>query len=549
MIVCLSLFVFYLLPAITSADQSIQCCSSLSCSSGGKCCAGGCGDTLGNCHTNNCGSNQEASCASNYVGVCTWYACYAEGTDVCTTLQHLKCVDSSCQLADNVGQNDPNTCSSNADCGSIPPLTHSACVGTSCQSVSGGGANTCASNADCVTPPPSCTSDSQCDDNNSCTNDSCVSGSCIHQDAPTTTSCDNYNNPCYVSGHCASGAGGPSCLPDMAKCTLNPPPSKCQSCSCDSSGNLSYPNKPDNTSCDPPHGGTYSCGMTGACFGGSCQVTNNPCEDNNSCTTDVCNTNTNACVHTNNCSPTCTDSCPSGDYSGDCTDSTCCASNQGSACNRNACGGTGVYGCDGTTCSAAAPACNSPHISFSPSSSLSFNSTPNVAPAGKTLTISNSGATSFSWTGSTNQSWCHISSTSGTVSGGGSQNITVTVDGLASASTYNCTITVLSSGADNSPQTVSVIYTVGSGSVSFTVSPTSFVFNGKYGNPAPVGQNLRITNTGTAVLNWTGLTDQSWCHLSPLFGMVTVGSYQDTMVTVDIPFGIGDYPCAITISY
>ena len=102
------------------------------------------------------------------------------------------------------------------------------------------------------------------------------------------------------------------------------------------------------------------------------------------------------------------------------------------------------------------------HIVLSPTSFSFTGVSGGATPSGQTLNIGNTGNATLGWTGSTNQNWCHLSSGSGSISAGSSQNITVTVDAPSNVGSFNCIITISGANADNSPQTASMVYTVGS---------------------------------------------------------------------------------------
>ncbi len=80
------------------------------------------------------------------------------------------------------------------------------------------------------------------------------------------------------------------------------------------------------------------------------------------------------------------------------------------------------------------------------------------------------------------------------------------------------------------------------------LSPTTFNFDGISGQSAPAVQDLTITNTGSATLNWTTATNFTWCHVSPAAGAVTVGTNISAAVSLDDPSSIGTFTCTITIS-
>jgi len=104
-----------------------------------------------------------------------------------------------------------------------------------------------------------------------------------------------------------------------------------------------------------------------------------------------------------------------------------------------------------------------PSISLS-KSSLSFSAVYGGSnPSNQTFTVTNNGesGSTLSWQASDNMSWLSLSPTSGSLSYGDSENVTVSVDitGL-STGTYSGTITISDANASNSPQTISVTLNV-----------------------------------------------------------------------------------------
>src|SRR5436309_1924069 len=96
-------------------------------------------------------------------------------------------------------------------------------------------------------------------------------------------------------------------------------------------------------------------------------------------------------------------------------------------------------------------------MSLSPSS-LTFSGTQGGAnPAAKTVSITNTGGGTLSWTVSDNAAWLSLSPASGTAPG--SATTSVNLAGLI-AGTYNATITATATGATNTPQAVPVAPTV-----------------------------------------------------------------------------------------
>jgi hypothetical protein len=102
----------------------------------------------------------------------------------------------------------------------------------------------------------------------------------------------------------------------------------------------------------------------------------------------------------------------------------------------------------------------SPSIGLSPTS-FSFSGTVGGAnPGNQTLSVTNAGTGTLSFSVSENATWLTVSPASGTAPA--SVTVSASVSGLA-AGTYNATITVTAAGATNSPRTVPVTLTLSGG--------------------------------------------------------------------------------------
>lgn len=121
------------------------------------------------------------------------------------------------------------------------------------------------------------------------------------------------------------------------------------------------------------------------------------------------------------------------------------------------------------------------------SGSFSFSANQNSAPASQNLTISNAGTSSFDWTATPSVSWCHMSPLSGTISSGGSSLVTISADASATAGSFPCSIPITATNVDNSPQTVSVNYTVNSTGITFRSSANATVTSGNVTVNKPSG--------------------------------------------------------------
>ena len=127
-----------------------------------------------------------------------------------------------------------------------------------------------------------------------------------------------------------------------------------------------------------------------------------------------------------------------------------------------------------------------PSLSVSPAS-LSFSGTQGGAsPVAKTLTVSNTGGGTMSWTASDDVLWLSVAPTSGT--NGGTITVTPTTAGL-SAGTYTATVTVTADGAGGSPKAIPVTLTVDPPPPpALAVSPSSLTFSATLGGANPAAQ-------------------------------------------------------------
>jgi hypothetical protein len=187
-----------------------------------------------------------------------------------------------------------------------------------------------------------------------------------------------------------------------------------------------------------------------------------------------------------------------------------------------------------------------PAIGTSPTS-LSFTATQNSGnPATQTLSISNTGDGTLSWTASDNAPWLTLSPASGT--GDGAVTLTVTT-GTLTAGGHNATVTLNATGATS--VTVPVTFTIATVPVppAIGVSPTSLSFTATKGGADPETQTLSISNTGGGTLNWTAIDNAPWLTLLTLLGQAS-GTGNGVM-TVSVATGtmaVGTYTGSITLS-
>jgi hypothetical protein len=184
-----------------------------------------------------------------------------------------------------------------------------------------------------------------------------------------------------------------------------------------------------------------------------------------------------------------------------------------------------------------------PALSVTPTS-LSFNATAGgSSPAAKTLSVSNSGGGTLSWTASESASWLSLSPTSGT--NAGTITATPSITGLA-AGTYTTDITVSATGAGGSPKTIPVTLTVDPPAPpSLSVTPASLSFSATQGGSSPAAKTLSVSNTGGGSMDWTASESASWLSLSPTSG-TNAGTITATPSTTGL--AAGTYTTDITVT-
>src|SRR5207249_4990573 len=185
-----------------------------------------------------------------------------------------------------------------------------------------------------------------------------------------------------------------------------------------------------------------------------------------------------------------------------------------------------------------------PTIGLSPTS-LSFTGVQGgTNPSVQTVSMTNTGDGTLSWSVSDNATWLTLSPASG--SAPGSATATVNTSGLT-AGPYNGTITVTATGATNTPQTVPVTLTVTAAPVPPTIglSPVSFTFTGVQGALNPANQTLSLTNTGGGSLGWSVSDTATWLTLSPASGNAPGSA---TMSVSTSGLTAGTYNATITVT-
>lgn len=177
-------------------------------------------------------------------------------------------------------------------------------------------------------------------------------------------------------------------------------------------------------------------------------------------------------------------------------------------------------------------------ISISPSAT--FASTGGTGgpftPASNVYTITNTGNTSVTWSGAITQSWLTLSPTSGTIPGGGSATVTLTVNSAANSlatGSYSDTITFTNTLTGDGSTTRAVSLSV-AGTPAMSVTSGALASTGGAGGAfAPSSALFTIQNPGTASMSWTAAKTASWLTLSSTSGTVAAGSTANVTASIN----------------
>ena len=188
---------------------------------------------------------------------------------------------------------------------------------------------------------------------------------------------------------------------------------------------------------------------------------------------------------------------------------------------------------------------------------LSFTAPEGSDPPTQPVTVTNAGpiGSTLNWTATVNETWLSVLPDNGSLTGGASENFTVTVtsSGLAPG-TYTDDITVTAPGAIGSPKVIPVTLTVIDPDVpvaAIGLNKSSLKFT-KSGSPPP-DMYFTVENVGDAgsTLHWMAdiAPAAPWLTVSPMSGSLRpVDGPTQLTVSVDCTgLALGDYSTTITI--
>jgi hypothetical protein len=160
------------------------------------------------------------------------------------------------------------------------------------------------------------------------------------------------------------------------------------------------------------------------------------------------------------------------------------------------------------------------------------------APAAQNVAVTSSGA-ALSYSATTSAAWLMAAPATGSTPG--TLSVSVNPAGLT-AGTYSGTVSVASTAAANSPQRVSVSFTITAPpNPNLILSPASLSFNYQSGGTTPAAQNVAVTSSGAA-LSYSATASAAWLMATPAAGStpgtlsvsvnpsgLAVGSYNGTV--------------------
>jgi hypothetical protein len=205
----------------------------------------------------------------------------------------------------------------------------------------------------------------------------------------------------------------------------------------------------------------------------------------------------------------------------------------------------GTY--NGTVTITAAGASNSPQTV---SVTLNVNATPVIGlsvtaltfsapdggpnPPAQTVTVSNAGAATLSWSAAPDIGWLVVSPASGSLATGVFEGMFVSVDvtGL-SVGNYTGTITITAAGASNSPRAIAVSLTINA-RPTIGVSTNTLAFSAPFRGSNPASQSLTVSNTGGGVLGWVATDTAAWLFYAPASGTLAAGASEAMSIAVDV---------------
>jgi hypothetical protein len=162
-------------------------------------------------------------------------------------------------------------------------------------------------------------------------------------------------------------------------------------------------------------------------------------------------------------------------------------------------------------------------------------------PLSQSFTISNGGSGTLNWNVSDDADWLDINPGNGTDSGFVIVNINTT---NKNPGTYTATITVNASGAANSPQTITIAYTVLQRPL-IGLNKSTITFNTIQNSVLPAYDSIKIINSGGGTFSWSIISNVTWLNINPTSGKDS-GTIKVSVNTTNM--NPGTYNATITLT-
>jgi len=170
-------------------------------------------------------------------------------------------------------------------------------------------------------------------------------------------------------------------------------------------------------------------------------------------------------------------------------------------------------------------------------------------PPSQTINVGSTGAILAFTAFASNANWITVSSGSGATPG----QVTVSVNGAnLQSGNYSATVNIVSAGAGNSPQSVTVNLTVGQGT-NVSASPNTVSLMSQFGGSAPNPQSVALTlgagsSSFTATAGVSSPANGTWLRVSPPSG--TVNTTATNLIISADPTGLnpGTYNGSVTVT-
>ncbi|MBZ0199977.1 MAG: hypothetical protein K8H86_08920, partial [Ignavibacteriaceae bacterium] len=138
--------------------------------------------------------------------------------------------------------------------------------------------------------------------------------------------------------------------------------------------------------------------------------------------------------------------------------------------------------------------------------------------------VSNSGEQTLSWnTTISNSSWIHVSPSSGSVNGGGTTSITITIDQNTDTTSRNGTVQFINTANSNNSESIAIDQEGRPLTSANLINSTSNPFNLSW-VANEHGDSLKgvLANSGEQELHWNSMiSDFGWIHVNPSSGNIS----------------------------